>query len=77
MTEKPIELANLPDDVEITEVFHHVTPPLVAQTPELRRRLIEFYREERKKFVEENTKGKKVAKGEAKSTEDLLESKLG
>jgi len=72
------ELTNIPDDVHITDIFHHVTPPQVAATPELRRQLIEYYREERRKFSEEKMKGRKAKKlNNEKKAEELLGEKVG
>lgn len=75
-TEAP-ELQNIPDDLQITDVFLHVTPPEVAANPELRARLIEHYREERRLFVEDNVKGKRVKKAKAKTKEEVLDAKVG
>ena len=70
------ELKNIPEDVHITDIFEHVTPPQLAATPELRKKLIQHYRDERLKFTEEKKKGKKAkVKADAKKVENLLDAK--
>lgn len=76
MSETPIELTNIPEDLAITDVFEHVPPLEVANNPDLRRRLIEFYREEREKFVDEGKRGKKVKPKKKVDQGELLNEKI-
>lgn len=67
------ELKNIPDDLEITDVFLHVEPIDVARDHKLRRRLIEYYREERQKFMEDGKRAKKLKTDKSKKESKIDE----